>query len=116
MGAQYKYPHDYGGYVRQQYLPDSLKNRNYYVPSQNGFEAQISAFQKEKEALAREHQIIQDRKVAEETAQLEQLKTSGREPLSIPELDERKNILNTEPRSPQMNPNMDLHKNKTLQQ
>lgn len=49
--ANYKYPHDYGGYVRQQYLPDSLKNRNYYVPSQNGFEAQISAFQKEKEAL-----------------------------------------------------------------
>lgn len=73
-------------------------------------------FQKEKEALAREHQIIQDRKVAEETAQLEQLKTSGREPLSIPDLDERKNILNTEPRSPQINPNMDLHKNKTLQQ
>ncbi len=26
----YKYPHDYGGYVEQQYLPDSLKNRNYY--------------------------------------------------------------------------------------
>ena len=50
-GNTYKYPHDYGGYVRQQYLPDSLKNRNYYVPSQNGFEAQISAFQKEKEAL-----------------------------------------------------------------
>lgn len=26
----YKYPHDYGGYVEQQYLPDSLKNRNYF--------------------------------------------------------------------------------------
>ena len=25
----YKYPHDYGGYVQQQYLPDSLKDRNY---------------------------------------------------------------------------------------
>lgn len=26
----YKYPHDYGGYVEQQYLPDSLKTRNYF--------------------------------------------------------------------------------------
>lgn len=35
----YKYPHDYGGYVKQQYLPDSLKDRVYYVPSKNGKEA-----------------------------------------------------------------------------
>ena len=27
----YKYPHDYGGYVEQQYLPNSLKNRKYFV-------------------------------------------------------------------------------------
>ncbi len=26
----YKYPHDYGGWVEQQYLPDSLKNRCYF--------------------------------------------------------------------------------------
>ena len=26
----YKYPHDYGGYVEQQYLPTSLKDRNYF--------------------------------------------------------------------------------------
>ena len=26
----YKYPHDFGGYVEQQYLPDSLKNRHYF--------------------------------------------------------------------------------------
>ena len=26
----YKYPHDYGGYVEQQYLPDSLKDRDYF--------------------------------------------------------------------------------------
>jgi putative ATPase len=25
----YKYPHDFGGYVEQQYLPNSLKDRNY---------------------------------------------------------------------------------------
>ncbi len=27
---KYKYPHDYGGYVNQQYLPDSLKDRKYF--------------------------------------------------------------------------------------
>ena len=26
----YKYPHDYGGYVEQQYLPNSLKDRKYF--------------------------------------------------------------------------------------
>jgi len=34
----YKYPHDYGGYVEQQYLPDSLKDRVYYTPGSNGRE------------------------------------------------------------------------------
>ncbi len=34
----YKYPHDYGGYVEQQYLPNSLKDRVYYTPSPNGRE------------------------------------------------------------------------------
>ena len=28
---KYKYPHDYGGYVEQQYLPNSLKDRKYFV-------------------------------------------------------------------------------------
>ena len=27
---KYKYPHDYGGYVEQQYLPNSLKDRCYF--------------------------------------------------------------------------------------
>lgn len=34
----YKYPHDFGGWVEQQYLPDSLKDEKFYIPSQNGFE------------------------------------------------------------------------------
>ena len=34
----YKYPHSYGGWVDQQYLPDSLKDESFYNPSQNGFE------------------------------------------------------------------------------
>ena len=29
----YKYPHDYeNGYIKQQYLPDALKNKIYYEP------------------------------------------------------------------------------------
>lgn len=37
----YKYPHDYGGYIKQQYMPDSLKDRVYYVPSANGRERNL---------------------------------------------------------------------------
>lgn len=37
----YKYPHDYGGWVKQQYLPDSLKDARFYVPSENGEEKNI---------------------------------------------------------------------------
>lgn len=29
-GVGYKYPHDYGGYVEQQYLPDKIKNKKFY--------------------------------------------------------------------------------------
>ena len=39
--GKYKYPHDYGGYCKQQYLPDSLKDRVYYQPSQNGREKNL---------------------------------------------------------------------------
>ena len=35
---KYKYPHDFGGYVKQRYMPESLKDRVYYIPSQNGRE------------------------------------------------------------------------------
>lgn len=36
--GSYKYPHNYGGYVYQQYLPDELKDRIYYEPLNNGNE------------------------------------------------------------------------------
>ena len=39
--GKYKYPHDYGGYVKQQYMPDSLKDHVYYQPSQNGREKNL---------------------------------------------------------------------------
>ncbi|MCX6362870.1 MAG: hypothetical protein NTW58_01615 [Actinobacteria bacterium] len=31
-GAGYQYPHGHGGWVEQQYLPDKLSGRRYYVP------------------------------------------------------------------------------------
>lgn len=45
---QYKYPHDYGGYVEQQYLPDSLAEIVFYKPGNNGFEKQVREIRKEK--------------------------------------------------------------------
>lgn len=32
----YKYPHNYGGWVKQQYLPDEVANEVFYTPSGNG--------------------------------------------------------------------------------
>lgn len=38
----YKYPHNYkGAYVVQQYLPDKIKDKKYYVPKDIGYEKQI---------------------------------------------------------------------------
>lgn len=39
--AAYKYPHNYGGYVDQQYLPTEIADHVYYVPSSNGNEKSI---------------------------------------------------------------------------
>ena len=43
----YKYPHNYGGYVKQQYLPDSLKDEKFYIPTENGNERKISEMLKQ---------------------------------------------------------------------
>lgn len=49
QSADYKYPHDYsGGWVEQQYLPDKLKDRVYYVPSDYGYENQVKQNRKNK--------------------------------------------------------------------
>jgi putative ATPase len=45
-GRGYKYPHDFGGYVEQQYLPPELKDTGFYQPGQNGYELQIDRFMK----------------------------------------------------------------------
>lgn len=38
---RYLFPHDFGGWVEQQYLPDTLKNATYYKPTDYGFEQQV---------------------------------------------------------------------------
>ncbi|MFA5880847.1 MAG: AAA family ATPase [Eubacteriales bacterium] len=41
-GKGYKYPHDFTeNYVEQQYLPDELRDVQYYVPYDNGYEKDI---------------------------------------------------------------------------
>ncbi len=40
----YKYPHDYkNAFVKQQYLPDKLKNKKYYHPKDLGYEHKLKA-------------------------------------------------------------------------
>jgi len=46
--ANYKYPHDYGGWVEQQYLPNELKDKVYYRPKDNGYEKTIKEIRKRK--------------------------------------------------------------------
>lgn len=43
-GKGYKYPHDYGGYVKQQYLPDELEGSTFYQATENGHEKKIKNF------------------------------------------------------------------------
>jgi putative ATPase len=63
IGVGYRYPHDFDGAdVEQQYLPDELATRRYYLPTDQGYESTIG------ERMAR-------RSAARETA-----KVSGRTP------------------------------------
>lgn len=42
----YKYPHAYGGYVKQQYLPENLykEKTRYYLPTENGSEVHFKKY------------------------------------------------------------------------
>ncbi|HUP54599.1 MAG TPA: replication-associated recombination protein A [Methylomirabilota bacterium] len=43
IGVGYRYPHDFeDADVDQQYLPDELKDRRYYLPTDQGYEATLS--------------------------------------------------------------------------
>jgi putative ATPase len=41
-GKNYKYPHDFENhFVQEDYLPDEIKNKQYYIPTSNGSEKTI---------------------------------------------------------------------------
>ena len=42
--AKYKYPHDFGGFVEQQYLPDEIKHKKYYKFSDNKTEQKYKEY------------------------------------------------------------------------
>ncbi len=49
---EYKYPHDYkGAYVVQQYLPNKLKDKKYYIPKDIGYEKQVKEIYERLEKL-----------------------------------------------------------------
>ena len=48
QGIGYKYPHSYGGWVPQQYLPDELSGHTYYHPLANGEEKKLADIWKER--------------------------------------------------------------------
>jgi putative ATPase len=55
FGKGYKYPHDDpDGLAEQDYLPQALKDRRYYEPTERGYEAKIkSRLEKWRKILAK---------------------------------------------------------------
>ena len=57
-GDAYKYPHNYPyHHVAQQYLPDTLVDRRYYLPTDQGYEATIGARMAAREAAREETRV-----------------------------------------------------------
>ncbi len=55
IGVGYRYPHEFEGHdVDQQYLPDELADRRYYVPSDQGYERTIGERMAAREAAREE--------------------------------------------------------------
>ena len=46
--SEYLYPHNYkNDYVKQEYLPDKLKNKKYYHPKNNKYEVNLNKLHNE---------------------------------------------------------------------
>ena len=54
-GKGYKYPHSFGGYVGQVYMPEELLGKEYYKPTDNGFDKvikeRLEIYKKERNSL-----------------------------------------------------------------
>ena len=55
-------------------------------------------FKAEKLDFEKEHKVVRDKEIEQKTNELKRLKEMDKEPISIPELDERRRILNQQPR------------------
>lgn len=55
-------------------------------------------FKAEKLDFEQEHKVVRDKEIEQKTNELKRLKEMDKEPISIPELDERRRILNQQPR------------------
>ncbi len=52
-GADYKYAHNYAGnVVQQQHLPDKIKDREYYIPTENGHEKKLKEWLEKRKTTA----------------------------------------------------------------
>jgi hypothetical protein len=74
------------------------------------------SFKLEKQELEKEHQVVKDRVIVEKKAKLEELKANGREPISIPKLDPRNEIVNGQPRVKPIMPPTEVKKDLNLAQ
>ncbi len=48
LSAEYKYPHDYGEYVEQEYLPKKVRGQVFYAPTDHGYEKEVKAIRVKK--------------------------------------------------------------------
>lgn len=72
-------------------------------------------YESDKERLTAAHKAVKESVMAEKQRELDEMLAKGREPIEIPELDERKNIVNGEPRSKAIEAQLDLQLNVGLQ-
>ena len=54
-GKSYVYPHEYGGYYKQQYMPDSVAGSVFYKPNNEGDEPRIKEFMERIGKIAEEN-------------------------------------------------------------
>lgn len=54
-GNKYVYPHDYGGYCAQEYMPVGMEKVTFYEPKSEGDEPKIAAFLKRVEELEKKN-------------------------------------------------------------
>ena len=73
-------------------------------------------FKTEKLAFEKDHKTVQDREVAKRLSELEALKAKDKEPISIPQLDERKLILTSQPRVKPIIPSAEKQRNLSINQ